>query len=178
MLRRVLVVLGVLALAVVAGGVAVARGAPTLGSAGPTSVSGTTGTAVFDVADRTIRQVRYDDEGTLRYTFRITNDGRLPVRVLGLAEAPGDTRLLELLDLTSGSVPAGGAEEFTLSVRMTGCETLSARSGSFVSSVRVRTEQAGVFGDTVEVSLPEELHTGSPREAFCPDATATSRPPG
>ena len=26
--------------------------------------------------------------------------------------------------------------------------------------------------------LPEEVHTGSPREAFCPRATADSRPPG
>ena len=28
------------------------------------------------------------------------------------------------------------------------------------------------------VSLPEEVHTGSPREAFCPRSTATPRPPG
>ena len=28
------------------------------------------------------------------------------------------------------------------------------------------------------VTLPEELHTGSPREASCPEATATSRPQG
>ena len=27
-------------------------------------------------------------------------------------------------------------------------------------------------------TIPEEVHTGSPREAFCPNATATSRPPG
>jgi hypothetical protein len=26
--------------------------------------------------------------------------------------------------------------------------------------------------------LPEQLHTGSPREAFCPNSTATSRPRG
>jgi hypothetical protein len=42
----------------------------------------------------------------------------------------------------------------------------------------VRTEQAGVFDDDVTITLPEELHTGSPREAFCPESTATSRPPG
>jgi hypothetical protein len=30
----------------------------------------------------------------------------------------------------------------------------------------------------VTLRLPEELHTGSPREAFCPESTATSRPPG
>jgi len=30
----------------------------------------------------------------------------------------------------------------------------------------------------VLVTLPEEVHTGSPREAFCPEATASSRSPG
>jgi len=34
----------------------------------------------------------------------------------------------------------------------------------------------GAGGATLR--LPEELHTGSPREAFCPESTATSRPPG
>lgn len=170
--------LAALGIAVVVGGVAVARGAPALGTAGPTSVTGTTGTAVFDIADRTIRQVRYGDEGTLRYTFRITNDGRLPVEVRGLAEEQAQTRLFELVDLTPGSVPGGSSAEFVLSLRMTGCETLSARSGSFVGSVRVRTERAGIFDDVVSLELPEELHTGSPREASCPDATATSRPAG
>jgi hypothetical protein len=61
---------------------------------------------------------------------------------------------------------------------MSGCETLSARAGSFVTEVVVRTEQAGVFADDVVLTLPEELHTGSPREAFCPQSTAESRPPG
>ena len=61
---------------------------------------------------------------------------------------------------------------------MGGCETLSSRSGSFVPDVLLRTEQAGVFDDEVRLALPEELHTGSPREAFCPNSTATSRPPG
>lgn len=42
----------------------------------------------------------------------------------------------------------------------------------------MRTRQAGVFHDDVTVSLPEEIHTGSPREAFCPESTATSRPQG
>ena len=31
--------------------------------------------------------------------------------------------------------------------------------------------------DVVTVALPEEIHTGSPREAFCPESTATSEPP-
>ena len=35
-----------------------------------------------------------------------------------------------------------------------------------------------MFEDTSSSTLPEEIHTGSPREAFCPDSTATSRPPG
>ena len=56
---------------------------------------------------------------------------------------------------------------------MGGCESLSARAGAFVTEVVVRTDR----GDT-SVPLPEELHTGSPREAFCPNSTATSRPPG
>jgi hypothetical protein len=61
---------------------------------------------------------------------------------------------------------------------MSGCETLSSRAGAFVTAVRVRTQQAGLFEDTVELTLPEEIHTGSPREASCPDSTATSRPQG
>jgi hypothetical protein len=61
---------------------------------------------------------------------------------------------------------------------MGGCETLSARAGSFVTEVALATERMGVVSDDVTVALPEEVHTGSPREAFCPNATATSRPPG
>ena len=70
-----------------------ARSSPALTASGPTSVTGTDATAVFRIADRTIRQVRYADGGTLRYTFRLTNDGRLPVTVLGLAEEQHDPRL-------------------------------------------------------------------------------------
>ena len=73
---------------------------------------------------------------------------------------------------------AGETAPLTLDLGMSGCETLSARAGSFVTQVVVRTEQAGVFDDDVTIRLPEELHTGSPREAFCPESTATSRPPG
>jgi hypothetical protein len=47
-----------------------------------------------------------------------------------------------------------------------------------LTEVVLTTEQAGVFDDEVTVRLPEELRTGSPREAFCPGATATSRPRG
>ena len=184
MLRRVVVALALVVALVAAGGVAVARSTPTLRTSGPTSVTGTEATGVFQVADRTIRQVRYADQGTLRYTFEVTNDSRLPLTILGIAPDQADPRLFTLERL----VGPGGAGEFrigagesarvTLSLGMSGCETLSARAGSFVTQVVVRTEQAGVFDDDVTLRLPEELHTGSPREAFCPESTATSRPPG
>jgi hypothetical protein len=178
-LRRVLIALVVVLAAVAGGGVAVARSAPTLTASGPTSVTGTEATGVFQIGDRTVRQVRYDDGGTLRYTFRVTNDGRLPVTVLGLAEEQPDPRLFTHSGLTGpGRLAGGETGEYTLDLRMGGCESLSARAGSFVTHVVLRTEQAGVFDDAVTVTLPEELHTGSPREAFCPESTATSRPPG
>lgn len=178
MLRRALVVVALLALVVVGGGIAVARGTPSLTAEGPTSVAGTDASAVFEIAGRTIRQVRYVDDGTLRYTFRIANDGRLPVEVLGLADEQSDTRLFTVTEVSTGTIPAGEEKEFTLSVHMGDCETLSARAGSYVNHVLVRTETAGMFEDTVDLRLPEEVHTGSPREAFCPNSTATSRPPG
>jgi hypothetical protein len=177
-LRKVLLVLALLAVLVAGGGIAVAGGTPSLSAEGPTSVDGTEASAVFSVGDRTIRQVRYVDDGTLRYTFRIANDGRLPVHVLGLADHQPDARLFALTDLSDHTVPAGESREFTLAVHMAGCETLSSRAGSFVTRVVVRTETAGMFHDSVELDLPEEVHTGSPREAFCPNSTATSRPPG
>lgn len=183
MLRRALLVLTLVAVVLVAGGVAVARSAPTLTTAGPTSVSGTDATGTFTLAERTVRQVRYDDGGTLRYTFRLTNDGRLPVAVHGLAADQPATRLFTYTGLeTPGERPlrlgAGESADVTLALLMGGCESLSARAGAFVTEVVLRTEQAGVFGDDVRVVLPEEVHTGSPREAFCPESTATSRPPG
>ena len=61
---------------------------------------------------------------------------------------------------------------------MVSCETLSARAGSFATHVNLSTSRAGILEDQVVVELPEEVHTGSPREAFCPRATADSRPPG
>ena len=184
MLRRVLVASGVVVAVVVAGGVATARGVPELRAAGPTVVSGTEATAVFTIADRTIRQVRYDDGGTLRYTFQLTNEGRLPVTVVGLSRGQADPRLFRLAGLrgengeTQVRLGPGDTRAVTLELEMGGCETLSARSGSFVTEVRLRTTQAGVFDDDLRLVLPEELHTGSPREAFCPNSTATSRPPG
>jgi hypothetical protein len=169
---------------VTAGGVAVARNAPTLETSGPTSVTGTEASGVFQIADRTIRQVRYADAGTLHYSFRVTNDSRLPLAILGLADNQADPRLFSLDGLSGPDdsdqilLGAGETATLTLALGMSGCETLSARAGSFVTQVVVRTEQAGVFDDDVTITLPEELHTGSPREAFCPESTATSRPPG
>jgi len=176
--RSALVAAGVLVLVAGGAGVAIARSTPTLESGGPTSVTGTEATAVFQVGDRTVRQIRYDDGGTLRYTFRLTNDGNLPVTVLGLDDEQADPRLFTLDELTERTIGAGESADVTLSMAMGGCETLSSRSGSFVSTIAVRTRQAGLFEDVVEVRLPEEVHTGSPREAFCPNSTATSRPQG
>jgi len=184
MVRKAALVGALLTLLLVAGGVAVAREAPSLTTGGPTSVTGTEATAVFRIGDHTVRQVRYDDGGTLRYTFRVTNDGRLPVTIRGLAGGQPDSRLFTYAGLTGpdGSsgvrLGAGQTADVTLALRMGGCESLSARAGAFVSEVVVRTERAGVFDDDVRLALPEEVHTGSPREAFCPRSTATSRPPG
>jgi hypothetical protein len=165
-----------------AGGAAVAAGEPDLRATEPTSVTGTEGTAVFDIGVHHVRHVRYDDGGTLRYTFRLHNDGSLPVTVTGLAEEQPPSRLLQARSVEGEDgadevrLGAGESTALTLSLRMSGCETLSARAGSILTEVVLRTERAGVIADDVEVGLPEELRTGSPREAFCPDATATSRP--
>ncbi len=177
-LRRTLVAGVVVAVVAAGGSVAVAGSTPTLTATGPVAITGTEASGVFTVADRTVRQIRYDDRGTLRYTFTLTNDGRLPVPVAGLAPGQTDPRLFDLVELTTGELSPGESAEFTLSLHMNGCESLSSRSGSFVSEVVVGTEQAGMFEDAVTVPLPEEIHTGSPREAFCPESTATSRPQG
>jgi hypothetical protein len=184
MLRKAALVLVLLALLLVGGGVAVARSTPSLTAGGPISVAGTEATAVFEIADRTVRQIRYDDGGTLRYTFRVTNDGRLPLTIRGLVGTQPSTRLFTYTGLTGEDggrvvrLGAGESTELTLALLMGGCESLSARAGAFVTQVRVRTERAGVLADDVTITLPEEVHTGSPREAFCPSSTATSRPPG
>ena len=184
MLRRALLALALVVALVAAGGVAVARSTPTLKTSGPISVTGTEATGVFQIADRTIRQVRYADRGTLHYTFEVSNDSRLPLTIRGLAEDQAQPRLFTLERLSgpdgAGAIRLGPGDttRVTLDLGMSGCETLSARAGSFVTQVVVRTEQAGVFDDDVTITLPEELHTGSPREAFCPESTATSRPPG
>ena len=178
MLRRFALV-GVLLLLVLAGGgVALARTSPSLTASGPTSVSGTEASAVFTIADRTVRQVRYADGGTLRYTFRLTNDDRVPVAVRRLSDRQPPSRLFHPTGLTAVHLGPGESADVTLALHMSGCETLSARAGAFVTEVVLRVERGGVLTDDVSVTLPEELHTGSPREAFCPNSTATSRPPG
>lgn len=165
-------------------GVAVAGREPALAAHGPTSVSGTEATAVFRVGGRLVRQIRYADRETLVYSFTLANDGRLPVTVTGLEEPEVQPRLFRLTGLTD----ADGRGEFTLApgertrvevhLLMHACETLSARAGSFATEVTLRTRRAGVVEDAVTVAFPEQVHTGSPREVFCPNATATSRPPG
>jgi hypothetical protein len=183
--RRHLLAL-LVALLVVAGGagVAVANAPVRLSGAGPTSVTGTAATAVFELGGRTIRQVRYHDRSVLAYRFELRNDGSIPVTVGGLRRLDREPRLFKYLSLvdTEGrsrfDVPAGEAVTVTLNMRMQSCETLSARAGSFATEVALATTRVGFVDETVTVSFPEEVHTGSPREAFCPGATATSRPPG
>ena len=183
MRRSVLASVAVVGVLAGGAGSALAASAPQLGAGGPTRVDGTEATAVFTVGDRTVRQVRYADHGTLVYAFRLRNDGQVPLTVTGLAARQPPSRLFAYRSLGAPgggevTIGAGESEPVTLVLRMGGCETLSARAGSFVTEVRVRTERMGVLDDDVTVTLPEELHTGSPREAFCPNSTATSRPPG
>jgi hypothetical protein len=182
--RHALVLLAALAVVTGAAGVAVAKTPAHLSAHGPTRVSGTDATAVFRIADRTIRQVRYRDHGVLVYTFRLRNDASLPVTVTGTAPLAHEPRLFDYLTLTDRrgasrfTLGAGNSTVVQLRMRMHGCETLSARAGSFATEVVLRTTRAHMWHDVVPVQLPEEVHTGSPREAFCPNSTATSRPPG
>ena len=183
--KRMLI--GLVVALLVAGGAGIAaatQSRPVLSAHGPTRVSGTDATAVFRVGDRTVRQVRYQDRGTLGYTFVLANDGRLPVTVTGLGEQHPQPKLFRYTGIEDGhgseafTIPAGERREVRLSMLMVSCETLSARAGSFATHVNLSTSRAGILEDQVVVELPEEVHTGSPREAFCPRATADSRPPG
>ena len=165
-------------------GVAVAGAPVRLSALGPTDVDGTSATAVFRIGDREIRQVRYRDKHDLVYSFTLRNDGGLPVTVAGLAPLERAPRLFRYLRLegpgsaTRFVVPAGEGVQVRLVIRMESCESLSARAGSFATEAALRTTRAGVVDEVVTVPLPEEVHTGSPREAFCPESTASSRPPG
>jgi hypothetical protein len=182
--RALLVAVLTVVLAAGAGYAAVRTSTPELGAQGPTTVGGTAASAVFTIDEREIRQVRYRDGGTLDYGFELTNEGRLPVTVTGIDPDQRNSRLFGFvaLEVRGGerrfTVPAHGSREVHLLLRMGGCESLSARAGSFASSVLLRTERMGLATGSVRVDLPEEIHTGSPREAFCPNSTAKSRPPG
>jgi hypothetical protein len=176
-----------LAVAVVVGGGAAAMASvtPDLSATGPTSVSGTTGTAVFELGDQTYRQVRYHDDGTLVYSFTLSNEGMLPVRIQGFEPPDPDPRLFDYLKVTDSGgdtdfdIGRGETAEVQLHLGMTQCETLSARAGSSVTEVTLVTSNAlGIGSREVTVTLPEEVRAGSPREAGCADATANSRSPG
>jgi hypothetical protein len=188
-LRLGLALAGIAVVLVAGVGYAAVRGtSPQLRAEGPTGVTGTEASATFSIADRTIRQVRYQDRGTLDYRFVLVNADRLPVVVTGIDPRQHNARLFGFVDLrgTNGgkvvdgpvSIPAHGSREVHLLLHMGGCESLSARAGSFASSVLVRTERLGISAGSVRIRFPEELHTGSPREAFCPNSTAKSRPAG
>lgn len=184
-MRRAITVAGTVTLATVAAtGVAVATATPDLAGSGDGSVTGTTGSAVFSVGDRTIHQIRYVDGGTLAYTFAVENDGWMPLTVSGLRAPDPQPRLFEYQRVVdaegreSFTVPARGSTQVTVELLMRGCETLSARAGSFATEVELEIESAGVPRGTVTVAFPEEVRAGSPREAGCADATASSRPPG
>jgi hypothetical protein len=163
---------------------AVSTAPAALSAGGPTSVTGTEASAVFTIEDRTVRQVRYRDGATLDYRFRLTNDQALPVTVTGISSRQRAERLFGYLALQDArgsrefTVPGNGSRMVHLRLRMSGCESLSARAGSFAHEVLLDTERLGVAAGTAKVVLPEEVHTGSPREAFCPNSTARSRPPG
>ena len=135
---------------------------------------------MFTIADRTIRQVRYRDKGTLTYRFTLHNGGALPVRGRLAPAAPAAAVPLRAGHRRHGSPgsrcrrvgrgPGAGAAHGGLRDPLGSRRVLSRAWTCDVA--------AGMLRDDVQVDLPEELHTGSPREAFCPGSTATSRPPG
>ena len=184
MKRLALVVPLVVALLAGTLGMGVTSMEPRLAAHGPTSVEGTEKTAVFRIGKRTVREVRYADRETLVYSFALANEGRVPVTVKGIASLDATPRLFRYLSLTDAegrerfTIPGGSRTTVELSMQMHSCETLSARAGSFATQVALHVERAAVLEDVVTLALPEEVHTGTPREASCPTATATSRPPG
>jgi hypothetical protein len=156
--------------------------APTLRAAGPVSVTGTEASGSFTMGSRTVRQVRYDDRGTLGYGFRLTNDGPGTATVVGVRTVGPEATLLRVRALHApdgGEVvlESGRTGEVVLDVLMTDCERLSARASSLVEAVDVELRTWG-RSQVVRLELPEQLRTGSAREMFCPRATADSRPPG
>lgn len=169
---------------VLGGGVAYSVSFPPLSAHGPTKVDGTAATAIFTIGDKTVRQVRYADRKTLEYSFELANDGWLPIRVNGLAALDRPPTLFDYTGLrdaqgnTQFTIGPRSRQTVTLSMLMTSCERLAARAGSFATELRVRTTGLGVIDTTTVAKLPEQIHTGSPREASCPLSTSASRPPG
>jgi hypothetical protein len=156
--------------------------APVLRADGPVSVTGTEASGAFTMGSTTVRQVRYDDRGTLHYSFRLTNEGPGVARVVDVHAVGPEATLLRVRSLRAADgaqarIEAGSTREVVLDVLMTDCERLSARAASLVTAVDV---EITTWGRThvVRVALPEQLRTGSAREMFCPRATADSRPPG
>jgi hypothetical protein len=183
--RRLLVGTAATAAVLSGGGLAAAAAGPTIAAHGPVHLDGTSATASFEIGDRTIRQFRYADRRELGYTFTLHNGGPLPVTVVDVADAGPAATLLAVDRLERGGtaatrfeVPAGEGVAVRLVLDMSNCERVSSRAGSFLSQVAVRTEVGGVLERSSVVTLPEELHTGSPREALCPRATSKSRSPG
>lgn len=155
---------------------------PTLAAAGPVTVGGTEASGAFTMGSTTVRQVRYDDRGTLEYSFRLTNDGLGTARVTGVRAVGPEATLLRVRSLHApdGGVlelEPGAGREVVLDVLMTDCERLSARASSLVTAVDVELTRWGRT-HVQRVELPEQLRTGSAREMFCPRATADTRPPG
>jgi len=184
-MRRAVLVVGVLVATLLLGGAGfVVSRSPALISVGAGEVASKQKSAVFAIADRTIRQVRYDDRATLLYTFTLRNDAWYDVQVKGLSAEKVEQTLLKVKGLTdaegSSSFKLGAGEERSVVLRvvMTDCEHLSARASSLIESVRLRVTGLAGMDHEIALALPEELRTGSAREMFCPFATAKSRPPG
>lgn len=156
--------------------------APTLRADGPVTVTGTDASGSFTMGSTTVRQVRYDDRGTLHYGFRLAHEGSGTARVVGVRAVGPEATLLRVRSLHApdGSdlrLTPGTSSDVVLDVLMTDCERLSARASSLVTAVDVELSTWG-RRHVVRVQLPEQLRTGSAREMFCPRATADSRPPG
>jgi hypothetical protein len=174
--RRIgLIVLGLSLLLIVGVRYAVARvNPPVLGTRGPTQVVGAATSGVVRIDGREIRRVRYRDQATLDYAFRLTNAQGLPLTVTGVDSRQRDTPLFGYVGLegSKGShqieLPAYGSEQVHLLLRMRGCQRVAPRDRSAAVSVLLRTERFGVSAGSVLVQLPEEIHTGSPRRKACP----------
>lgn len=177
---------GVAVAAVLAGGLLATSRTALEPTTGPTRVSGTTASAVYPYGDGPVREVRYVDRWTLTYTFAVRNTGLAPVVVTGLGDDPARERTLlrprRLVRASDGAsrftVAPGESRRVRLSVLMTGCEHVSSRAGSLLEEVRVDVRSAGMVPRSLTVSLPERLHTGSPRDAGCPRSSSATRSPG